>query len=176
MKNEIELTNEIQTACLPSKDSKLALNTSVYIAGWGSIQNRSNSGDQPEPINPAFLQNVKINILRASDCDSSSLGGGQITDAFQICAGKIKLYLKKYVYLFFVNTLSKVILKEIKIHVKVKIVRLDFVLKNQIKSSFIKLGDSGGPLYDTDSSRKHVVAGSVSYGLNGCGSAGIPQG
>ncbi len=68
------------------------------------------------------------------------------------------------------------ILKEIKIHVKVKIVRLNLVLKNQGKSSFIKLGDSGGPLYDTNSSRKHFVAGVVSYGANGCGSVGIPQG
>ena len=90
MKNEIELTNDIQTACLPSKDSKTTLNTSVYIAGWGSIQNRSASANQPEPEYPAFLQNVKINILRASDCDSPSLSGGQITDGVQICAGKIK--------------------------------------------------------------------------------------
>ena len=89
MKDEIELTTEIQTACLPSIDSKTALNTSVYIAGWGSIQNYSAIGDRPPPELPSFLQNVKIKILRTSDCDSSSfVGGGQITEGLQICAGK----------------------------------------------------------------------------------------
>ena len=89
MKNEIELTNEIQTACLPSKDSRTTFNTSVFIAGWGSIQNYSAIGDQPSPEYPSFLQNVKIKILRTSDCESSSFGGGQITEGLQICAGKI---------------------------------------------------------------------------------------
>jgi secreted trypsin-like serine protease len=40
----------------------------------------------------------------------------------------------------------------------------------------LKLGDSGGPLYEINRISKHVVAGVVSYGANGCGSAGIPQG
>ena len=90
MKNEIELTIEIQTACLPSKDTRTTFNTSVFIAGWGSIQSYSAIGDPPPPELPSFLQNVKINILRTSDCDSSSfVDGGQITDGVQICAGKI---------------------------------------------------------------------------------------
>ena len=92
MLNEIELTTEIQTACLPSKDSKTALNTSVFIAGWGSIQNYSAIGDRPPPELPSFLQNVKIKILRTSDCDSSSFVDSRpITEGLQICAGKIKL-------------------------------------------------------------------------------------
>jgi hypothetical protein len=106
LKNEIELTNEIQTACLPIKDSKTTFNTSVYIAGWGSIQNYSSIGDQPSPEYPSILQNVKINILRSSDCDSSSFGVGQISEEIQICAGKIKLQNKRFIY-FLVNTLSQ---------------------------------------------------------------------
>ena len=97
LKNEIELTNEIQTACLPNKESNLALNTSVYIAGWGSIQNYSRDGDNPGPEFPSILQNVKITILPSSDCDASSLqivGVGQITERLQICAGKIKYKFK----------------------------------------------------------------------------------
>ncbi len=89
LKNEIELTNEIQTACLPSKDSKTAFNTSVYVAGWGSIQNYSVIGHQPSPVYPSVLQNVQIKILRTSDCDASNFGAGQITEGLQICAGKI---------------------------------------------------------------------------------------
>ncbi len=54
--------------------------------------------------------------------------------------------------------------------------KISYWKKNQRKSSLLKLGDSGGPLYDTDSSMIHFVAGVVSYGDNGCGSAGIPQG
>jgi hypothetical protein len=76
---------------LPSKDSDLALNTSVYVAGWGSIQNYSLVGDQPEPDYPSILQNVKITILPEKDCDSSSIGGVQIIEELQICAGKIKI-------------------------------------------------------------------------------------
>ena len=95
MKNEIELTNEIQTACLPSKESNLALNTSVYIAGWGSIQNYSRIGNIPKPEYPSILKNVKITILPASDCDASSLNSVQILDTLQICAGKINYRFKE---------------------------------------------------------------------------------
>ena len=95
MKNEIELTNEIQTACLPSKESNLALNTSVYIAGWGSIQNYSAIGNRSKPEYPSILKNVKITILPASDCDASSLSSVQILDTLQICAVIINYKFKE---------------------------------------------------------------------------------
>jgi len=54
--------------------------------------------------------------------------------------------------------------------------KISYWNKKQGKSSFLKLGDSGGPLYETDNSTVHFVAGVVSYGVNGCGSVGVPQG
>jgi len=96
LENEIELTNQIQTACLPSKTSSLVANTTVFIAGWGSTQSYSNGQTpQPPPIYPNILQNLKIGILPYTNCESVlSLGFNEtlnltINDSLQICAGKL---------------------------------------------------------------------------------------
>ena len=48
-------------------------------------------------------------------------------------------------------------------------------LNNSFVIHLIKQGDSGGPLYVV-SSQNQAVIGVVSYGANGCGQPGVPQG
>ena len=82
LENEVDLSEAIQTACLPPQDPYPYVNMTAYIAGWGSIQNYSR-GEPTDSIFPDILQNLKIKVLEIDKCASNY----PLEYLSQFCAG-----------------------------------------------------------------------------------------
>ena len=94
LENQIALTNQIQTACLPSITSSVVAGSTALVAGWGVTYNYT-FAQNPHPIYPNILKNLKIGILPYTECNYtySLTRNLTITDSLQICAGKFNKLL-----------------------------------------------------------------------------------
>jgi hypothetical protein len=91
--DDLEFSETIQPACLPSKDFNFPdTGSRGVIAGWGLTKNRDFLSA------PDFLQNVAVNIYESTRCDlrvgNFSL---EVTTESQICLGEIIFKLLIYI-------------------------------------------------------------------------------
>jgi hypothetical protein len=83
--DDLEFSETIQPACLPSKDFNFPdTGSRGVIAGWG----RTKNGDPSSMSN--FLKNAGVNIYESFRCDKRVGNFSfQITPESQICLGEI---------------------------------------------------------------------------------------
>ncbi len=75
----IELSDEVQLACLPDSQSKRIFpqpGQNCWTVGWGRL---SEDGEQPDE-----LYNVKLNTYSGSMCSSVGYGVPKVFDAIQV--------------------------------------------------------------------------------------------
>lgn len=81
LKDEVQLSNKIQLACLPDSNKTgypTQVGVPVWAAGWGTLTSQGNI--------PDVLYNVKMTYYNDSSCQNVSVGLPKDFDT-QICAG-----------------------------------------------------------------------------------------